>query len=237
MRSDVGQMHLGTYFSTQTQARCIQALLSKFLSNFKPYLTVELHRLFWRQRFCFRSYQGLRNHFQIIPFSSLIRYFTLRRVLHWLTLYITNASSKEELRHFLIYHYITDQDPVYCFSALQEAVMLILPCCIGENIKEAIQNLMEDWQLNPKGMLCITTDSGTNMVKAAQLGEWTRLSCFGHNLHNAVNNGLATDRKIQSALAKCRNVSVVKLSLKHLFTKNSMKMLCYICSFYYACSG
>ena len=28
----------------------------------------------------------------------------------------------------------------------------------------------------------------------------------GHNLHNAVNNGLAIDRKIQSASAKCRNV-------------------------------
>ena len=89
---------------------------------------------------------------------------------------------------------------------------------------------MEDWQLNPNGMLCIMTDSGTNMVKAAQLGEWTILSCFGHNLHNAVNNGLATDRKIQSALAKCRNVSVVKLSLKHLFTKKTIQRKCCVTS-------
>ena len=40
MLSDVvearrGQTHLGTYFSTQSQARRIQALLSRFLSNFE----------------------------------------------------------------------------------------------------------------------------------------------------------------------------------------------------------
>ena len=42
-----------------------------------------------------------------LPFPSLIRYLTLGRVLHLLTLYITNVSSEKELRHFLIYCYIT----------------------------------------------------------------------------------------------------------------------------------
>ena len=67
-------------------------------------------------------------------------------------------------------------------------------------------------------MLC-TTDSGTNMVKTAKVDEWTRLSCFGHNHHSAANNGLDIDRKIKSALAKCHDVSNVKLFLKHNFTK------------------
>ena len=40
-------------------------------------------------------------------FFSLIRGFTLARVSHLQTLYITNASSEEEPRQFLIYHYIT----------------------------------------------------------------------------------------------------------------------------------
>ena len=40
--------------------------------------------------------------------SSLSRYLELGIVLHLQTLYITNVSSKEEPRHFLIYHYITE---------------------------------------------------------------------------------------------------------------------------------
>ncbi|KAK3533450.1 hypothetical protein QTP70_022248, partial [Hemibagrus guttatus] len=32
----------------------------------------------------------------------------------------------------------------------------------------------------------MTTDSGTNMIKALKLNEWTNLQCFGHNLHNAI---------------------------------------------------
>ncbi len=35
-------------------------------------------------------------------------------------------------------------------------------------------------------MVCITTDSGANIVKAASLNNWTRLQCFGHRLHLAI---------------------------------------------------
>ena len=41
-------------------------------------------------------------------FSFLIRYFTLGRVPHFQTLYITIDPSKEEPRHFLIYRYIAE---------------------------------------------------------------------------------------------------------------------------------
>ncbi len=34
--------------------------------------------------------------------------------------------------------------------------------------------------------VCITTDNGTNVVKAASLNDWTRLQCFGHRLHLAI---------------------------------------------------
>ena len=36
------------------------------------------------------------------------------------------------------------------------------------SIKEPIQSLKDDWKLNLNDMLCIMTDSGTNMVKAAE---------------------------------------------------------------------
>ena len=39
--------------------------------------------------------------------SSLIRHLQLNSVSHLQTLYLTNVSSKEEPRHFLICHYIT----------------------------------------------------------------------------------------------------------------------------------
>ena len=92
-----GQTHLCTYFSTQPQARRIQAILNKFLSDFGPYLTFKLNRLFWRRRLSFPN----------LYFSSLFRYLTLGRVSHLQTLYITNDSSEEKPRHFLIYRYIT----------------------------------------------------------------------------------------------------------------------------------
>ena len=75
-------------------------------------------------------------------------------------------------------------------------------------------------QLNPSGILGYGRRK--YMVKAAQLGEWTRLGCYGHILSNAVNNGLVTDRKIQPALAKCHHVSDVNLFLWYFSTKNDL---------------
>ncbi|KAK0130631.1 hypothetical protein N1851_034887 [Merluccius polli] len=34
--------------------------------------------------------------------------------------------------------------------------------------------------------MCLTTDSGANIVKAVQLNDWRRLQCFGHRLHLAI---------------------------------------------------
>lgn len=80
--------------------------------------------------------------------------------------------------------------------------------CLGEHVKEALEGMLEDWNLQACQMICITSDSGSNMVKAAQLAGWSHLTCFGHNLHNAVNNGLACDQKVPRAIAACRNVSI-----------------------------
>ena len=52
------------------------------------------------------------------PFSSLIRYLTLRRVSHLQTFYITNVSSEEEPRHFSIYHYITVYVYLHVFTCI-----------------------------------------------------------------------------------------------------------------------
>ena len=50
----------------------------------------------------------------------------------------------------------------------------------GEHIAEALQEPLESWNLNPTGLVAVTTDNRSNTVKALQLTEWPRMQCFGH---------------------------------------------------------
>ncbi|XP_061584717.1 E3 SUMO-protein ligase ZBED1-like [Cololabis saira] len=54
-------------------------------------------------------------------------------------------------------------------------------------------------------MVCITTDSGANIVKAASLNNWTRLQCFGHRLHLAIENAMK-DPRIDRAVGLCKKL-------------------------------
>lgn len=67
--------------------------------------------------------------------------------------------------------------------------------------------MLKDWDLDISKLVAITSDAGSNMVKAAELGNWRRFSCFGHCLHSAVNSALSVDDKIPGAIASCRAVS------------------------------
>ncbi|KAJ4925641.1 hypothetical protein JOQ06_018366, partial [Pogonophryne albipinna] len=40
----------------------------------------------------------------------------------------------------------------------------------------------------------MTTDSGSNMIKALKDNAWPNLQCFGHRLHNAIENGVKDPR-------------------------------------------
>jgi hypothetical protein len=77
---------------------------------------------------------------------------------------------------------------------------------LGENVIDTLKQMLDDWNLQESKMVALTSDSGSNMIKAAELGQWPRISCFGHNLHNAVNSGLNSDERIGKALKVCRNV-------------------------------
>ena len=46
----------------------------------------------------------------------------------------------------------------------------------------------------------------THVVSAAQQLEWTRLSCFGHNVHDAVNGYIKDDRRVSRATGVCRKI-------------------------------
>ena len=56
----------------------------------------------------------------------------------------------------------------------------------GENIAEALQDALASWGLNEKGLVAITTDNGSNIIKAVELQKWPRMQCFGHRLHLAI---------------------------------------------------
>ena len=56
---------------------------------------------------------------------------------------------------------------------------------------------MAEWHLDSKVQEVLTTDGGTNVVAVANVLEWVKISCFGHNLHlamtKALNDEMMTD--------------------------------------------
>ena len=66
----------------------------------------------------------------------------------------------------------------------------------GENIAEAIQATLEAWGLQETRQVYITTDSGSNIINAAERLQMTRLACFGHNLHLGITNALKDDSQL-----------------------------------------
>ena len=112
-----GQTHLDTYFSTQSQTRRIWAL-SKFPSNIRPYLTFKLLRPIFEAKDLLQIPTTV---YKLFSFSSLIRYFTFRRVspIH---------PAKKSLGTFLIYHCITAGCPLLPNYVVIGSRMFMLNC-------------------------------------------------------------------------------------------------------------
>ncbi|XP_010772682.1 zinc finger BED domain-containing protein 1-like [Notothenia coriiceps] len=75
----------------------------------------------------------------------------------------------------------------------------------GDEIAVGLMESLHSWSLDPKRMVCITTDSGSNIIKASDINKWTRLQCFGHRLHLAiamVNRVLGQQEAITRVLAR-----------------------------------
>ncbi|XP_053506474.1 E3 SUMO-protein ligase ZBED1-like [Ictalurus furcatus] len=56
----------------------------------------------------------------------------------------------------------------------------------GEAIAAGLTDALASWGLSEERQVCITTDSGTNIIKAVELNRWRRLQCFGHRLNSAI---------------------------------------------------
>ncbi|XP_063075476.1 E3 SUMO-protein ligase ZBED1-like [Engraulis encrasicolus] len=79
----------------------------------------------------------------------------------------------------------------------------------GENIAAGLKECLANWGLNEEAQTCITTDNATNMVKAMELNQWTRLQCFGHRLHLAIENAVKDDQRVKRATGLCKQLVAV----------------------------
>ena len=61
----------------------------------------------------------------------------------------------------------------------------------GENLQDALSITLQEWNIDSRNLLSITTDSAR---LACELLGWLRLSCFGHNVDLAINKGLNDQR-------------------------------------------
>ena len=53
----------------------------------------------------------------------------------------------------------------------------------GDNLAKALEATVDGWNLKKEQQVCITTDNGSNIVKATNKLHRQRLPCFGHNLN------------------------------------------------------
>ena len=65
-----------------------------------------------------------------------------------------------------------------------------------ENVAEFLQ----------QKQVAITTDNGSNIIRATKNLQWQQLSCFGHNLNIAVTNAVKDDNRLTRALGLCRKI-------------------------------
>ena len=56
----------------------------------------------------------------------------------------------------------------------------------GEIIAQGLKDALSSWNLAEDRLTCMTTDSGTNMIKALRDNAWPSLQCFGHRLNCAI---------------------------------------------------
>jgi hypothetical protein len=69
-----------------------------------------------------------------------------------------------------------------------------------------MNEILNEWQLSPSNQVCLTTDSGANIVKAASNLSWSWISCFCHNLHLALTYAMKDDPRISRAIGICKRI-------------------------------
>ncbi|XP_039465202.1 E3 SUMO-protein ligase ZBED1-like [Oreochromis aureus] len=69
----------------------------------------------------------------------------------------------------------------------------------GEMVGQGLRVMLSAWDISEEDLVAITTDNGPNIVKAVKLNKWTRVQCFGHRLHLAIENTLKNHPPVERA--------------------------------------
>jgi len=76
----------------------------------------------------------------------------------------------------------------------------------AEDLREALSDILQQWQLNDQNMSAMTTDNASNNNKAfSGCYSWSWIPCFGHNLDLAVRKALAVQQSSE-ALVRLRSL-------------------------------
>ena len=102
-------------------------------------------------------------------------------------------------------HFIDDDWQLLSFCL---DTVLLFEDHTGQNIAEAILDILEKWGLSREDLVATTIDNGTNFISGITQLECTRISCIGHNLDLAVNKSLNITR-VQRKISRCH--SLIKL--------------------------
>ena len=76
----------------------------------------------------------------------------------------------------------------------------------GENLAESLRSVLESWGLQESKQVCLTTDNGSNLVRASHLLNWLHIPSFGHNLHLAITNAIKDDSHISRVIGVTRKL-------------------------------
>ncbi len=94
----------------------------------------------------------------------------------------------------------------------------------SDNLAEALRSSFQEWSLNERKLVRITTDNGANIVAAVRKHCWKWLNCFGHNLHLAVTNAMKTEKdRTARAMGVCRTLVAEHRFLAELAIKRKLQ--------------
>ena len=73
----------------------------------------------------------------------------------------------------------------------------------AETLADGMNKALDRWNLAPSKQVCLTTDSGANIVRDL---DWPWISCFGHNLHLAITKSMKDEPRISRAIGICKRI-------------------------------
>ena len=96
-------------------------------------------------------------------------------------------------------------DANFCLRSYLLDVKELLDNHTGDNIAEHLSEIMNDWHLSSVKLSGVTTDNGSNMLKAVDTLHWCHMPCFSHTLQLAVQVAMKLSA-VSRAIAHCKRL-------------------------------